>query len=271
MQPALLLKLLFVLGTLVKIGALGRSVVSRLAARYPVFTVMTAFGVIRANLLLAGGLWSGHLHPYVEIWNATLAPTLALEAAACVEAFWILAMHFRNARIFGALVLGFIAAAGAVLSYSAIAVWSRRWTSPFSQAAALMEHVMLMLIVIALFSLFFFRQFASVPIRPNAIRHLGILIFLFGSMFIAGGFFANSTDRRWGLLANLFITIGPLAAYAAWVLMMKPEGEGLPFSPAPVPSDEEFHAGEARDRVAVQRGIDEARARLENLERESQR
>ena len=178
MQSALIIGLMF-LSAFAKIAAVLRIAISRLAPRYPLFTLMVALSAVRSIVLLAVGGWAGRLHPYLEIWRATQGTSFALEAAACIEGFWILALHFRNVKIFASIVFLFVATVGAALSYSVVAVWSRWWASPFTQAAILMERVALTLIVIALLSLLFFRQFSSVPIKPNAIRHLSILAFLF--------------------------------------------------------------------------------------------
>jgi hypothetical protein len=265
MQSALIIGLMF-LSALAKVGAVLRIAISRLTLRYPLFLLMASCGAVRSIVLLSVGGWAGRLHPYLEIWRATQGISFALEAAACLEAFWILALHFRNIRLFGSIVLVFVASIGAALSYSVVAVWSRWWTSPFTQGAILMEHVALMLIAIALFSLLFFRQFSSVPVKPNAIRHLSILTLLFLSLFISG-FFAQSDRHIRVFLANLAFSLGNFAAYGAWALLIRPSGERLPFSPAPPLLDGEFEAAEAQDRWAVKRRLQEARASFEDLKR----
>jgi len=267
MQAAFLTGLTF-LGIFAKLAALMRVAVGRMAPRYPIFTVMLAFSAVRSIVLMAAGGWAGRPHPYTEIWNATVGISYGLEAAACVEAFWILALHFRNVRIFGSAILAFAAALAAMLSFAAVASWSRWWANSFTATAILEQRVGLMLITIALLSLFFFQQFSSVPIRPNAKRHLALLGLLFGSTF-AAGFFGQSERYLLRFLSNLAINLGTVLAYALWAVTMKPSGEQLPFSPPPVLPDAEFAAAEIRDRAAMQRTVEQARASLENLEREA--
>lgn len=266
MQSALIIGLMF-LSALAKLAVVLRIAISRFALRYPLFLLMATFGMVRSIVLLAVGGWAGRLHPYLEIWRATQGISFALEAAACLEAFWILALHFRSVKLFGSILLLFIATVGAALSYSVVAIWSQRWTSPFTQAAILMERVALTLIAVALLSVLFFRRFSSVPIKPNAIRHLSILAFLFGSLFVSG-FFAQSDQHTRVFLANIAFSLGNVAAYGIWAFLMRPSGESLPFSPAPPLADGEFAAAEAQDRWAVKRRLEEAEASFENLKRE---
>jgi hypothetical protein len=135
------------LAAFAKIAAVLRIVLSRLASRYPLFTLMVAFSATRSVVLLAVGGWAARLHPYLEIWNATLGISFALEAAACLEAFWILALHFRNVKVFGTIAFLFFGVIGTILSYSLVAIWSGWWKTPLTQTAVLAQHVALALIV----------------------------------------------------------------------------------------------------------------------------
>lgn len=136
MQSALIIGLTF-LATFAKIATVLRIVVSRLASRYPLFTIMVAFSAMRSVVLLAVGGWAARLHPYLEIWNATLGISYALEAAACFEGFWILVLHFRNVKVFGSIAFLFFSVIGTTLSYSIVAIWSGRWKTPLTQTAVL--------------------------------------------------------------------------------------------------------------------------------------
>lgn len=267
MLSALLIGLMF-LSAFSKVAALVRIGVSRLAARYPLFTVMVVFSAARSIVLLAVGGWAGRVHPYREIFSATLAPSFAVEAAACLEGFWILALHFRNVKIFGSAMLIFFGAIGAAISYALIAVWAGWWTSPFLLMAILMERVALVLICIASLSLIFFRRFPTVPIRPNAIRHLGLLTLYFASQFLSG-FFAQSAQYSHVFWANVFVNLGGATVFAAWAALIRPAGEELPFAAAPVLDDRAFEAADARDRRAIDNALGRGQASLEDLERET--
>ena len=264
MQSALIIALMF-LSALAKLFALLRIAISRLASRYPLFTLLVLFSAIRSIVLLAVGGWHGKLHPYLEIWNGTQGITFALEGAACTEAFWKLAFHFRNVKIFGTIVFSFIAIMAVGLSYSLVAIWTGRWESGVLRTAILMEEIALASIVVALLSYLFFRQFPSVPIRPNATRHLYVLVLLFGSQF-ASAFFAQSSQRTWVFLSNVLINVANLT-YAVWAVVIRPSGEELPF-PAPAPlSPEEFNAHDAQDRIVMQQTIQLAQTNLDDLKR----
>jgi hypothetical protein len=249
MQSALIIGLMF-LAAAAKLAALLRIFLSRFTRRYPVFALMTAFSALRSVVLLAVGGWHGKLHPYMEIWRATQAPTLALETAVCLEAFWIVALHFRNVRIFGTALLVLISLIGASLSYWLVAVWAGWWHTPFTTAAVLVQRVGLALVLTGLLTVVWFRQFPTVPIKPNALKHLAILTLLFGSFFVSG-FFAQGSTATWRFIANLVINCGPVVAFCCWAIFMVPAGEQIPFEPPPALSDREFARADQQDRARM--------------------
>jgi hypothetical protein len=229
------------------------------------FAVMIGFGAVRSVVLLAVGGWAGRPHPYTEIWRATQGLALTLDAAVCVEAFWIVALHFRNVRIFGAALLGLIALIGAGLSYGLVAVWAGWWNTPLTTAAVLVQRVGLALVVTGLLTVAWFRQFPTVPIKPNAIRHLAILTLVFGSFFVSG-FFAQSNDHTWLFVANLVIACGMVIPFAIWAVIMVPAGEVLPFPQPPILSTQEFDSADQQDRLATKHASEEARSMHEALQ-----
>jgi hypothetical protein len=243
MQQALIIGLM-ILGTIAKVLSIVRIAINRMALRYPLFTLMTVLNTARTVVLLTV-LGIGRPLLYAPIWQATNGMTIALQAAACVEAFWIVALHFRNIKAFGAILLFLIAAVGTVLGYSLVASWSGKWSSPFTTTMILLQRVGLVLIVIALLSRLFFRQFPTVPVKPNAVRHLGILTLLFTS-FVVDGFIANGA--AWNFISNFAMALGVLIAYTWWSISMTPEGEKLPFSPPEALSVEDFETADAADR-----------------------
>ncbi len=251
---------------LAKVCAVWRIAASRSWLRYPLFACMAVFGAARVIALLAADPRKSH--PYTEIFVGTLAITFALEAGACIEAFWILAFHFRNIKVFGSVVFLFFAAMGGTLSYILVAIWSGWWTSPFTQAAILAQRLGLTMIAVALLSLLLFRQFPWVPVKPNAIRHLAILAFLFGSVF-ASGFFVQSDRKSFFFLANLSANVGNVVAFGLWAWLMRPEGERLPFEPAPLMRADEIAAGDAGDRLAMDQAVQRGKSSWEDLKRQS--
>jgi hypothetical protein len=246
MQSALIIGLMF-LSVAAKFAALSRVLLSRLTRRYPVFAVMTGFSAVRSVVLLGAGGWAARLHPYVEIWRATQTPTLILETAVCLEAFWIVALHFRNVKIFGTGLLVLISLIGAGLSYALVAVWGGWWHTPFTTAAILVQRVGLALVLTGWLTAVWFRQFPTVPIKPNALRHLAILTILFGSFFVSG-FFAQGDTNSWRFLANLVINLGTVLAFGFWAVFMIPAGESIPFEAPPSLSEADFNDANERDR-----------------------
>jgi hypothetical protein len=254
MQSALILGLM-VLSTAAKLASILRIAISHLAWKYPLFTLMTAFSAARTLALVIAIESVDKYRLYPQIWERTEGLTLALQAAAAIEAFWILALHFRNIRAFGSILLSVIAAVGAVLAYSVVAGWSGKWSSPLTSTAIVMQRVGLVLILIALLSRLFFRQFPTVPVKPNAIRHLGILTLLYGG-FVLSGF----VGAGWNFASNVAVTLGGFVAYSWWTISMTPEGEKLPFSPSPPLSEDDFETADATDRKKMIQVVQSARA-----------
>src|ERR1700733_2880157 len=110
--------------------------------------------------------WSrGHLHPYFEFWTATQGPLALLGAAAAIEAFWRLALHFRNVRAFGFVLLGGIPGVAAMATWI-VAAMNSKWHGPLSGRLRFEECVELALMIVAMLSLGFFRLAPSIPVRP---------------------------------------------------------------------------------------------------------
>jgi hypothetical protein len=234
MQSAFLLVLID-LGSVAKIAVLWRCLTSGLFKRYICFSAMVALALART--LIAG---TGRLHPYREFWLATTWPTTILQAAATIEAFWILAGHFRGIRNFGWKLIGVIFIVSAA-SATTVGLLRTRWNSPLRGALLIDQYTGLCLVLTAFLSIAFFKQFPTIPVRPNAIRHLTALSLLFGSNFL--GYSVLPLSHESTFLANLVVTTGVLIAHGWWALSMNRAGESLPFEP-PVMSDKEYDAAE---------------------------
>src|SRR5579862_8475589 len=103
-MPSAVIYLLVYAGIAARIAALLRAVSSRVLASHVCFCAMTLL-----SLALAAVSAAHNLGLYRSFYNATLWPLAILEAAALVEAFWIMARHFRNIRGFGWALAGVIA------------------------------------------------------------------------------------------------------------------------------------------------------------------
>ncbi|SRR5258706_5850934 len=243
MQSAILFALGYV-GVIVKIAVLGRCVLSRLWPGRYFFGAMVILSLARSALSVS----SDHLHPYLEFWNATQKPLVFLEAAAAIEAFWGLALHFRNIRRFALVLMSIIVVVSAGAS-AAVSLLRVHWNGTLSTPLLIAQYTQLGLLLTTLLCLAFFWQFQGVPIRPNAIRHLLALSALF-LFFFTGNFIGNITRGQWRFMANLVMTGGAVVAFGAWALLMNRAGEALPFPSAPPMSVEEFEAAEAEDTAA---------------------
>ena len=242
MQSALL-RTLIAVGIAVKLAVLWRCISCRLVARYVWF-----FGMVTLSLQSVLSL-NGHLHPYLEFWTATQWPVAILEAGAAVEAFWLVAAHFRNIRGFGWILLGVMMSVAATVA-AGVGLLRAHWNSPLRGALLFGQYTYLALLVITLLSVVFFWQFSGVPIRPNATRHLLALAVLFGSNFV-GSFLAQASHGEWRFLSNLVILVGTVAAYSWWAIRTTSAGELLPFPKASPLSMQEFTAAEAADEQAA--------------------
>src|SRR5215475_6097857 len=183
MQSARLILLLFNLGALVRGWALWRGISASTLLRYPAFMTMTAFAFARVSVVIAFGGGFGRPHPYIEIWSATERLMLLLEAAAAVEAFWILAVHFRKVRVYGSVLLGLMIGVSSVATWI-IGRWRGNWQSPLNTLVLAAQSIAFGSLILVLLALFWFGQPLGFPIRPNAIRHGCILVVLFGTSFL---------------------------------------------------------------------------------------
>ncbi len=246
MQSAVLLVLIY-LGLVMKVAALGRAMVSRLWPGRLFFCAMVILSLVRSAVAVAA---KSHVQLYFEFWNATQTPLAVLEASAAIEAFWRLALHFRNIRRFGLRLMWIIILVAASAS-AAVSLLRVNWNGPLSGPLLISQCTQLGLLLTTLLSLAFFRQFPNVPIRPNAIRHLLVLSTL-SLFFFVGRAIGYASGGEWKFVSNFVITLGAVLAFGAWTLLMKREGESLPFEPGPPMSIAEFEAAEAADTKANQ-------------------
>jgi len=243
MQSTLIFGLI-ALGVVSKMAVLWRCVTVRLVRRHVLFCTMVALSMVRSALAL-----NGQLHPYAEFWTASQWPMAILEAGAAVEAFWLVAAHFRKIRRFGMVLLGFIVCLAATVAYG-VGLVRAHWNGPLRGAVLFGQYTHLGLLVVTLLSVIFFWQFRDVPVRPNASRHLLVLAALFGSYFI-GNFLAQASHGQWRFLSNLVIASGTIVAYGWWALRTTAAGEVLPFAQAPPLSKSEYAAAKADDERTV--------------------
>jgi hypothetical protein len=236
-------------GAVGQAAAIWQVVRERLFLRHAAFFALVALTLSRAVVALA--TW-GHVHPYLEFWKATEWPLALAGAAAAIEAFWRLALHFRNVRGFGLVLLGAIIGVAAIAG-GCVTAMNSRWDGPLRGPLMFGECVELAIMLVAILSLAFFRLVPAIPVRPNSIRHLLILASLFGSSF-AGSFLLLVTRWQQVFAANLTITAGMALSYWWWALRMNRSGEVLPFALPPVASAEQMEALNEWDRRLYARG-----------------
>jgi hypothetical protein len=238
MQSALIVGL-WIAQTLAQFAVLTRLTSDLAWTRFPGFALMTLFFCARSTAALILASIDGNFSAYPGIWTATQAVGLALQSAACVEAFWILARHFRKTNVFGWVLLGALAVVGAAGSL-ALSAKSPAWDGALRPWLVASQNVTLSLVVVGAFAVLFFRSFANeVPIRPNAIRHNVLLSVLFGGGFVAT-FIGQASQGQARFLANLVLLSVTAIGYATWAWIVRRDGEQLPFSPRPAASAEEL-------------------------------
>jgi len=191
-------------------------------------------------------------YKYIGFWKLTQWPIAVMGACAAIEAFWRLALHFRNIRGFGFILLGAITGVSAIAALT-VTVLNTKWDGPLRGPITFEECVELALMLIAMLSLSFFRLVPSIPVRPNAVRHLLILVGLFAAQF-AGNFIGLVSRGQWRFTANFFITGGLAVSYIMWALLIKKSGEKLPFAVPPVMSPEQIAALDKWDRKLYAEG-----------------
>jgi hypothetical protein len=178
---------------------------------------------------------------------------LLFEAAAAIEAFWILATHFRKIKIYGPVMLTLMVAVSSMGTWL-VARWRGNWQSPLNSLVMAAQHIAFGSLVLVLLALWWFRQPLDFPIRANAIRHACVLVTLFGTAFL-GSFVVqvNRSRSQANFAGNLIITVGATVAYAWWARRMTEGGEALPFDPPAPLTPDQFESAEAADRAANRR------------------
>jgi hypothetical protein len=241
---------LIYLAAAARIALLIRAVASGLIRRYPMFSALVMFSLVR-------GLWAV-ISPgtYRSFFDATRWPMALLEAAAILEAFWILASHFRGMKGFAGALIGVIAA---VASAAALVVrFLRAPTAPPILTFGMLTNVAFMVAVTL--ALVFFRHFRSVPIRRNAKLHALLLAVLLSCYFTTAVIGQNITKKAM-TIANFLLNAGILVTAASWAIFMNRAGEDLPFEPPkPIPPDQ-FDAAQREyelSRDQLKRASDEA-------------
>jgi len=243
---ALQIKFLFALIYLsigVRLAALVRAYASDLGGKHPAFIILLIVTALRsvATVALPGAL-------YTKIFTASLWPVSILEALVVIEAFWILAAHFRNIRGFGWRLIGLIAVI-AVLTATFVR-FARSFYSGFLSVPLVLQMFTQSACIIALLlSLIFFRQFRAVPIRPNAIRHV-VALGIFFALNFASAATAQLSHGKALFTTNLLASLATISAFGLWAIKMTRQGEALPFAPPPPISQEQFDAAEAEHRAA---------------------
>ncbi len=223
-----------------------RGFVDSLWRRYRCFFAMAAVSAMRG----VSALWDHEL-TYRLYWFETQWPTVLLQSAAVIEAFWILADHFRGMHHFARRLLVTILAISAV-SAGLVGLMKKELTSPIRGALLVDQYVSLWLVLTAIFCAIFFRQFPEYPIRPNAIRHLKVLTLTFGLNFVGNSLalISHTNDSIWRNASLAIFAINGPVCYFWWAIVMNRAGEVLPFEP-PTMSDDDYDNAEAGHKRAA--------------------
>jgi hypothetical protein len=184
-------------------------------------------------------------------WFETQWPTVLLQAAAVIEAFWILADHFRGMYHFARRLLVTILSISA-LTAGIVGLMKAQYKGPIRGAVLVDQYVSLWLVFTAIFCAIFFRQFSEYPIRPNAIRHLKVLTLTFGLNFLGNSILLISpgSDSALRVVSFVLFAINGPATYFLWGILMDRAGEKLPFEP-PTMSDDDYNNAEAKHKRAA--------------------
>ena len=256
MQSTVLFGLIY-LAIAARISVLARCAVSGLLRLYPLYAALVTLSVVRGVVSVTLPSRS-----YATFFNRTLWPLAILEAAAVLEAFWILARHFRRMRGFGWVLLGAVTAVSA-LSSLMVRLLRDNWGA-MSGVYLFGMYTHIGMLLAALLSFGFFHQFRGVPIRPNARRHMLLLCLLLGCYF-AANLSGQILRGKQSVAPNLILNAGAILSSLCWAITMNREGEKLPFDPPPEMSGEDFDAEESRHRKSreqLKRASDEARRKL---------
>ncbi len=249
MQLALVNRLIQ-LGILLRLAVIYRCVVRRQVRQYFFFCAMLIFFAFASAFLQAEVFHKISRDTYVTFYLKTRWVEAACISAGAVEAFWGLARHFRNIRGFGWALIAVIVSVSAGAA-GLVGIVRPPWEGAMRVPALIGQFVNVALVLTALLSVAFFRQFRTTPVRPNAILHLRVLGVLFAFSSV-GYFIAQVTQAKWATTATLLLVGGPDVAYIWWLIGMRPAGDVLPFAPH-IMSPEEYDAAEAEHKKTADR------------------
>ena len=181
------------------------------------------------------------MHPYLEFWKAT--------AMACAKRCYGAACRDRS----------FLAPGPSFSQYSRVWICSswrdpRRsgdgwlgghghefqmgWAVARTPHAGGVRRTVAVAVLVAMLSLAFFRLVPSIPVRPNSIRHLLILLTLFSALVVRGQLYRlGDPAELWCAQPDHHHRFGDfvLVVGAGW---MNRSGEDLPFPVPPLASRE---------------------------------
>lgn len=204
--------LLRCLSTSVQAACLAALVARGLARRYPVFWIVTLFGLVQSLRSVDG-------------WNAWVVA--AMYAAVAVEACLAQARHFRSLFSFavGGIVLFAVLSAALGATVCLFGFDILRDGGP----VMLMGSACCILLIL---STAFFSTF-PVTMRANVRWHVAILFVLLAGSAVATGL--GPVPSPGGRLAAQLLAVGcPLVCYALWTVKLVPSGECfLPLSEIP--------------------------------------
>lgn len=217
-----------------------------LASRYPGLIAFLALGLLRSLWLLHGGLTSQT--GYYERWMSTQWLPVMLYAGLTMDAFRLMASHFRAFKIPG-LILGCVFfTVSALLAFSVSGVAVARWAEPASRWIFLMrQYSLFCLIALGISSLVFDSMAGSVRMRSNVRAFVRISMLYFACEAVGSGL-----NRAMGRveIGNTLIVAAAIIASALWATRLRPEGER--YTPLPVPSLDELDMLQAIDRRALE-------------------
>ena len=235
-QSAILWGLIYV-SNLVRLAALVRIVANRMVSSHFFF-----FGMLCLSLARNVAFVFVSTAQVRTFFAGTAWPMTGLEIGAVVEAFWGVAKHFRRIRGFGWVLIAVILGTSGLAS-AAIGVLRANWEFALAGPILLGMYANVALLFAALLSFFFFRQFPSVPIRPNAVRHLLLLSLFLGAYSIAH-LIGGISGVKYVFVPQLMLNLGPIVAFTWWTMIVNREGERLPFAPPSELTAEQFEASE---------------------------
>ncbi len=206
---------------------------------YILFTTYLGADIVRS----VGMMWlvpDTNSKAYARVWSVTEPALVLMQVAFAVELYVLISRHYRNFERMRSYL--FWSSLGAALGISLLVVSIDKpvaWSSPLIQSIVLGKRVATFALAGFVVGVAIFLRIFRIPMRQNVTFHRRIATVYF--LANATHYFAIRLAPSIIEPANVILMILSGGCFCAWILCLKPAGEGVEALPEPSPKEIEAH------------------------------